>query len=157
MRWTTHAWTYQESVYSTLCILFTANRVLYSCSRGLHSEEREDDISITSGLESKLPCHRADPRYPVIDTANSYPTPFDEYAVHVESFAERHPSYQNDALRAFTSDETTNLGMHFACGLPTEIFELALCWMPCIVVPSPGDGLEQDCILTFPSFQLQQQ
>lgn len=157
MKWATRAWTYQESVYSTRCILFTSDRVFYSCSHGLHSEERETGITITSGLDSTLPHHREPPRYQVIDTASSSETPFDEYAAHVESFAERQLSYQSDVLNAFTavmSDMSTKLGIHFIWGLPTAMFELALCWVPCIVTPSPGDGVEHDCLLTFPKFQL---
>ncbi|OAL51013.1 HET-domain-containing protein [Pyrenochaeta sp. DS3sAY3a] len=157
MKWATRAWTYQESVYSTRCILFTSNRVFYSCILGLHSEERETGITITSGLDSTLPHHREPPRYQVIDTASSSETAFDEYDAHVESFAERQLSYQSDVLNAFTavmSDMSTKLGLHFVWGLPTAMFELALCWVPCIVTPSPGDGVEHDCLLSFPNFQL---
>jgi hypothetical protein len=160
MNWATRAWTYQEAVYSTRCILFTADRVFYSCGQGLHSEEREAGISITSGLDTTLPHHRAGSGNPVVNTASSNITPFDEYAYHVESFSERKLSFQSDALRAFTavmSDMSTKLGLHFVWGLPIEMFELALCWTPAIVTPSPGDMSEEDCLVTFSKSRLLKQ
>lgn len=115
---------------------------------------------ITCGLDHTLPDHRVHRGYPQ-DSSDiiTSEVPFsNEYALHVESFAERHLSYQGDVLKAFAavmSDMTTNLGFCFRWGMPTQIFELALCWTPCIALRSPDvDVSLHDHHVVFPTHQL---
>lgn len=121
--------------------------MLYSCSHGLSREEREDGISFTDALDTTLPHLRMQRK-----SLDSFRTKNDSraraltaYALHVESYTERNLSYQSDILNAFSaiiSDFTSQYGFSFCWGLPTALFEFALCWTPPASFPSAESWTE---------------
>jgi hypothetical protein len=127
------AWTFQESLLSKRCLLFTNTETYFHCSYGLRrmddSQVRNNDLLFNTHYT--LPdCLLSTP-----DTRKGkehWSHAFPGYGQLVREYTHRHLSYSLDALNAFSGFLELfkhRFGGEMISGLPSKFFDAALLWV----------------------------
>lgn len=137
----TRAWTLQEKILSTRCLLFSSEQVFFRCNAGIHPEnEQEPIIKVTTGnsiarTNSVNPFSRATSLSADNNSKESLPwgNAFFNYIFLVKDYTGRNLSYPTDILNAFAGLESVFsrlAGGEFFCGHPESVFDRMLFWIP---------------------------
>jgi hypothetical protein len=113
-------WTFQESMLSKRCLIFTDHRIFYHCSSGLQSESKMLGNSDVWPNRSILPSA-------VLDVDGQ----FGLYTRLVHDFSKRKLTYPEDSLKAIRgvfSILSNNYQWRFIAGLPSHLLHHALLW-----------------------------
>jgi Heterokaryon incompatibility protein (HET) len=127
-------WTFQEHLLSKRCLFFTQSKAFFICRSG---ERREDSPSINNFYNDRVAYSSAlTPSIRNIDywsLGGSYheSVALDHYAGMVCEYTQKHISYPQDILDAFSGIgrilEVISKSP-FYCGLPGALFHFALMW-----------------------------
>ncbi|CZR67481.1 uncharacterized protein PAC_17380 [Phialocephala subalpina] len=121
--WSQRGWTFQEDVFSRRKITFSNETVSWSCACSEFEEDIEED------------CQSQRPRLSAAELySRGYPD-LEMFSTYVCSYSDRHLSFQEDALAAFSGFQSAlSQTFHggFLCGLPIMFFDIALCWQPMV-------------------------
>jgi len=118
--WNTRAWTYQERMFSSRCLLFTESQMYYACSEPVQYE-RKDRL---------LPTMWSTERFQPISSSKSL---MEAFSKNVTDYTQRSLTAQADILRAFQgviNEMSRNYDTIFYFGLPVKNFEDSLLWQP---------------------------
>lgn len=143
-KWHNRGWTYQEFMLSKRFLLFTADQAYFLCNLQSCSEEHH---LLWSGqrpmLEPPLPGTKEAWKHPLwaIDEGHNinstrnfrFPENYFTYQKLVASFTRRHFTHEGDALKALTGILAAMVKFRpdkYICGLPTNLLEWALMWVP---------------------------
>ncbi|KAI9763925.1 MAG: hypothetical protein M1839_006118 [Geoglossum umbratile] len=126
--WNSRAWTYQERLFSSRVLVFTADQVHFQCPHGYC---REDFIA-ENDVENPLHKHYWPHNAYNLDLHGEIN--FDIYARLVTEYTARSLSYASDGLNAFSAIISA-LKPIFRCkefyfGLPATAIDAALLWQP---------------------------
>lgn len=139
----TRGWTFQEYALSHRLLVFMESQIFFYCGEALwhedtvleskHQSLRKDSPFIRYYDHTIMPARVIDTRW-----QNSHPNPRKVFTSHFSSlvtqFVSRDLSFESDTLYAFMGIESTfntnstSLSAEFYCGLPQEMFGLALLW-----------------------------
>lgn len=127
------AWTFQESLLSKRCLIFTNTKTYFHCSFGLldmnESQVQNNDLSCSAHYT--LPnCLLSTPATRAGKERWSHGFP--GYAQLVRKYTCRHLSYSSDALNAFSGLLELfkhRFGGEMISGLPSKFFDVALLWV----------------------------
>lgn len=163
--YSSRAWTLQEFMMSTRCLVFTYDQVYYRCASALVAETRpceprscvetpsptlfldcrqfrmfEDYNTIRDVTKSKVTADNDRIRgSPVTRHYQRLFPSFQIYANLVGLYTQRDMSYQSDILNAFSALQTAlsgSMGTDFEFGLPLAAFGFSLLWTPNTDEPS---------------------
>lgn len=139
----TRGWTFQEYALSHRLLIFMESQIFFHCSEALWHEDtalesKHQTISNRSPFiryyaHTIMPARVTDSRW-----QKSHPNSRKVFAMHfsalVSQFVSRNLTFESDTLDAFMGIASTfkmnltSLSAEFHCGLPQEIFGLALLW-----------------------------
>ena len=133
--WQNRAWTLQEQLLSTRCVIFESNQVHWECMEASYCEETEFE-PFTHGTIPGLSSSRSLLPFRLINQSGKKPLTFQaethrQYQALVRTYSRRELSIDSDALNAFQgilsmlSDCT---GIAFFWGHPIPLFEQHLFW-----------------------------
>lgn len=133
--WSTRAWTFQERLCSTRCLLFVNGRVFFQCERSKTCEDidMEQAQSWESGKAWSIELKDVPGRLYVPDRTVSG-NPLRYYTECVKLYTERYLTVPQDKIAAFSAitkylTEYDPKTPFLAC-LPTCYFDFALLWTP---------------------------
>ena len=133
--WQDRAWTLQEQLLSTRCVIFGSNQMRWECMEAAYCEETEfepfahGDAPILTPSRALLPWERIDQSGK--DAATFHADVHRYYKMLIGTYNRRELSFSSDALNAFQgilnvmSDRT---GMTCLWGHPMTFFEQHLLW-----------------------------
>jgi hypothetical protein len=137
-RWISRGWTYQEGILSTRCLVFTRYQVFWQCRQEHCCETLAEPLdhqrlSSSGATYEELLCTTHLHTMEEMPSLKSYFGTHSYYFKLVQAFSKRLLTYDSDRLDALTGILTAfgrRDGSTFFWGLPEDIFDLALSWMP---------------------------
>ena len=126
--WHTRGWTFQERVISPRCLLFQDGSVFWSCRRSKWLEELAAE---PEGVPKDRCSQTANSTRSDYELKNDPWPNVPQYWQLVETYTQRHLTFETDALPAFSAiidDQSRTFPGGFLWGMPVFYFDLSLLW-----------------------------
>ncbi|KAF2804838.1 uncharacterized protein BDZ99DRAFT_144051 [Mytilinidion resinicola] len=119
------AWTFQERLLASRCVVLLDGRTYFHCRRGFFTEDI--NIDAKGRQHSQMEMYRLP-----IDVLNEL-AGYRSFARAVQEYSKRNLTDENDALNGFAGTQnvlSSKVYSSFFQGLPAAQFDLALLWQP---------------------------
>jgi hypothetical protein len=126
--WSHRAWTFQERILSSRCVVFAGKRVYFQCRQTNLSQD--DNLDISGNENGMSSAWRLSPLRTLSELEHR---PIRSYMSSVQAYTGRNLSHPEDILNAFKGVSQLMeeyLGADLLYGLPTSHFDLGLLWKP---------------------------
>lgn len=144
--WQTRAWTLQEKLLSSRCLIFSSNQIHWECLEAAYCEETAFE-HLSHGTYPALTKSLLSwdiMQNPPEQQLNPYQRFHRQYEGLVNQYNRRDLSFESDivnAIQGILDTITLRIGIHFLWGHPCSLFEQSLLWSPVGVEKRDTDGV----------------